>query len=57
MGLHWLLAIFTGLWFLYAQSALTNLYRWLDSANRAPVAPAAPAEPAVAAASSPFIGQ
>jgi hypothetical protein len=55
MGLHWLLAIFTGLWFLYAQSALSNLYRWLGTANQAPVAPSAPEPPVATAAGGPFM--
>jgi hypothetical protein len=28
LGLHWLLAIFTGLWFCYSQHALSTTYDW-----------------------------
>ncbi|MCW2928770.1 MAG: hypothetical protein JWM86_2738 [Thermoleophilia bacterium] len=60
MGLHWILAIFTGLWFMYSQHALTSLYTWLESGNRAPVAPQAPALPVAPVGASapggPFVG-
>jgi hypothetical protein len=47
MATHWLLAIFTGLWPMYAQSALnaTWHYAQIQQAGSAPLEPATPASP------------
>lgn len=41
LGLHWLLALFTGLWFCYSQHALSSLYSWVSggAGAAAPIMP------------------
>jgi hypothetical protein len=53
MGMHWVLAIFTGLWWMYSQHALSELYTWIHQSSNAPIAPQAPQAPAVAGAAAP----
>ncbi len=52
MGLHWLLAIFTGLWFCYSQHALSTTYEWFHRGTT-PAAPLMPGQAPVAAAAAP----
>lgn len=54
MGMHWVLALFTGLWWMYSQHALSELYMWIHQSNNAPIAPTAPAN--AAAPAGPFVG-
>lgn len=52
MGLHWLLALFTGLWFCYSQHALSATYDWFHRGTQ-PTTPLMPGEVPVAAAAAP----
>ena len=57
--LHWVLVLVTGLWWMYAQHALSSLYSWIDQSSGGLTAPQAPAEALVAGAPSqggPFVG-
>ena len=59
MVLHWVLVLFTGLWWMYSQHALSSLYSWIDLSGRGPSSPDAPAVAAASAAPAqdgPFVG-
>lgn len=51
MGLHWLLILFTGLWFCYTQHALSATYDWFHRGMQpsTPVLPGGQVMPAAAA--------
>ncbi|MCW2920989.1 MAG: hypothetical protein JWL76_863 [Thermoleophilia bacterium] len=57
LGLHWLLAIFTGLWFCYAQHALSTTYDWfhMGTTPSTPLMPGQVPVPAAAAPSGPQV--